>query len=85
MELKSLIESGNALADLRLRRDDMIDVPNGAERFISILGEVQHPGAVPLTNNSTLASVLAEAGGFTGKAGNKPHIQIVIRPRALRA
>ncbi|MGA2634229.1 MAG: polysaccharide biosynthesis/export family protein [Terracidiphilus sp.] len=77
VELKSLIESGNALADLRLRRDDVIYVPNGAERFISILGEVQHPGAVPLTNNSTLASVLAEAGGFTGKAGNKPHIQIV--------
>ena len=77
MELKTLIESGNTLADLRLRRDDVIYVPNGAERFISVLGEVQHPGAVPLTNNSTLASVLAEAGGFTGKAGNKPHIQIV--------
>ncbi|MGD0522087.1 MAG: polysaccharide biosynthesis/export family protein [Terracidiphilus sp.] len=77
VELKSLIESGNALADLRLRRDDVIYVPNMAERFISVLGEVQHPGAVPLTNYSTLASVLAEAGGFTGKAGNKPHIQIV--------
>jgi hypothetical protein len=24
-----------------------------------------------------LASVLAAAGGYTGKAGNKPHIQIV--------
>ncbi len=77
VELKSLIESGNTLADLRLRRDDVIYVPSMAERFISVLGEVQHPGAVPLTNNSTLASVLAEAGGFTGKAGNKPHIQIV--------
>jgi polysaccharide export outer membrane protein len=77
VELKSLIESGNTLADLRLRRDDVIYVPNMAERFISVLGEVQHPGAVPLTNNSTLASVLADAGGFTGKAGNKPHIQIV--------
>jgi polysaccharide export outer membrane protein len=52
-------------------------VPNGAERFVSVLGEVQKPGAVPLTGTSTLASVLAAAGGFTGKAGNKPHIQIV--------
>ena len=51
--------------------------PACGERFVSVLGEVQHPGAVPLTNNSTLASVLAEAGGFTAKAGNKPHIQIV--------
>jgi polysaccharide export outer membrane protein len=77
VELKALIESGNALADLRLRRDDVIYVPSMSERFVSVLGEVQHPGAVPLTHNSTLASVLAGAGGFTEKAGNKPHIQIV--------
>jgi polysaccharide export outer membrane protein len=65
------------MADLRLRRDDVIYVPSGAERFVSVLGEVGKPGAIPLTSTSTLASVLAEAGGFTGKAGNKPHIQIV--------
>ena len=77
VELKALIDSGNPLADLRLRRGDVIYVPNGAERFVSILGEVQHPGPIPLLNNSTLASVLAGAGGFTEKAGNSPHIQIV--------
>jgi len=38
---------------------------------------VNRPGAVTLTNTSTLASVLAAAGGYTNKAGNKPHIQIV--------
>jgi polysaccharide export outer membrane protein len=38
---------------------------------------VEHPGPVPLTSTSTLASVLATAGGFTPAAGNKPHIQIV--------
>ena len=74
---KALIKSGNTLADLRLRRDDVIYVPSLSERIISVLGEVQHPGAVPLTHNSTLASVLAASGGFTDKAGNKPHIQIV--------
>ena len=36
-----------------------------------------HPGAVPLTYKSTLASVLAESGGITDHAGNNPHIQIV--------
>ena len=77
VELKSLLESGNIAADLRLRRDDVVYVPSLAERFVSVLGEVNHPGAVPLTRNSTLASVLAAAGGYTGKAGNKPHIQIV--------
>lgn len=77
VQLKSLIESGNPLADLRLRRDDVIYVPNMTEHFLSVLGEVQHPGPVQLTHASTLASVLASAGGFTEKAGMKPRIQIV--------
>lgn len=77
VDLKKLIDTGNSLADLRLRRDDVIYVPNGGERFVSVLGEVQHPGAVQLTTTSTLATVLAAAGGFAGPAGNKPHIQIV--------
>jgi polysaccharide export outer membrane protein len=77
VDVRKLIDSGNGLADLRLRRDDVVYVPSTAERFVSVLGQVEKPGAVPLTDSSTLASVLAEAGGFTEKAGNKPHIQIV--------
>jgi len=77
VDLKALVDSGNPLADLRLRRDDVVYVPNGGERFVSVLGEVQHPGAIQLTSSSTLPSVLAEAGGFTEKAGNTPRIQIV--------
>jgi polysaccharide export outer membrane protein len=77
VQLRELVESGNPLADLRLRRDDVIFVPSLSERFVSVLGEVQHPGAVALTGNSTLASVLADAGGITEQAGNNAHIQIV--------
>lgn len=77
VELKKLVDSGNGLADLRLRRDDIVYVPSAAESYVSVLGAVQHPGAIRLTGQSTLASVLAEAGGFLDKAGNKPHIQIV--------
>jgi polysaccharide export outer membrane protein len=77
VQLRSLIDSGNPMADLRLRRDDVVYVPDPAARFVSVLGEVQHPGAVPLTAGTTLASVLATAGGITDKAGARPHIQIV--------
>jgi polysaccharide export outer membrane protein len=77
VELRKMMESGDALADMRLRRDDVVYVPSSSERFISVLGEVQHPGAIPLAYNSTLASVLAQAGGITDHAGNNPHIQIV--------
>ncbi len=77
VELRQMMESGNTMADLRLRRDDVVYVPSGSERFISVLGEVQHPGAIPLAFNSTPASVLAQAGGVSDHAGNNPHIQIV--------
>jgi Periplasmic protein involved in polysaccharide export len=77
VELRALMESGNALADLRLRRDDVVYVPSLTERFISVLGEVQHPGAIPLAHNSTIASLLAQAGGLNDHAGSNAHIQIV--------
>jgi polysaccharide biosynthesis/export protein len=77
VELRALMESGNAMADLRLRRDDVVYVPSISERFISVLGEVQHPGAIPLAHNSTVASLLAQAGGITDHAGNNAHIQII--------
>ncbi len=77
VEIRAMMASGNALADLRLRRDDVVYVPSSTERFISMLGEVQHPGAIPLVFNSTLASILAQAGGITDHAGNNPHVQVV--------
>lgn len=77
VELRALMESGNAMADLRLRRDDVVYVPSISERFVSVLGEVQHPGAIPLAHNSTIASLLAQAGGLTDHAGNNAHIQII--------
>ncbi len=77
VELRAMMASGNALANLRLRRDDVVYVPSISERFISVLGEVQHPGAIPLAYNSTVASILAQAGGITDHAGNNPQIQIV--------
>lgn len=77
VNLRSLIASGNAMANMRLRRDDVVYVPSLQERFVSVLGEVQHAGPVALMHNSTLASVLSEVGGITDHAGNNPRIQIV--------
>lgn len=77
VELRELLESGNSLADLRLRRDDVVYVPSITERYVSVLGEVQHPGAIPLAHSSTIASLLAQAGGVTDHAGSNPHIQVI--------
>jgi polysaccharide export outer membrane protein len=76
VDLKQLLQSGNSMADLRLRRNDIVFVPAQQEIFVSVLGSVMHAGAIPLTPESTLASVLAQAGGLAeGAAANIQVIQ----------
>ncbi len=75
IDLKSLLQSGNTMADLRLKRNDVVFVPSQQEVFVSVMGAVMHPGAVPLTSQSTLVSVLAQSGGMAEGAGSK--IQII--------
>jgi polysaccharide export outer membrane protein len=77
VDVKGLIDSGNSLADLRLKRGDVVYVPSSAERYVSVLGQVGHPGALQLDNNTTLAKLLAEAGGITSLAGKNPSIEVV--------
>jgi len=77
VDLKKLLDSGSALADLRLKRDDIVYVPSSSERYISVLGQVQHPGALMLDDNMTLAKLVSLAGGFTTEAGKYPQIQVV--------
>jgi polysaccharide export outer membrane protein len=77
VDLKSLLESGSPLADLRLQRDDIVYVPSSSERYVSVLGQVEHPGALQLESDSTLPKLLALAGGMTDAAGTYPNIQII--------
>ncbi len=41
VDVKGLIDSGNALADLRLKRGDIVYVPSPAETYVSVLGAGQ--------------------------------------------
>ena len=75
VDLKTLLQSGSSLADLRLKRNDIVFIPSQQEVFVSVLGAVMHPGAVPLTAQSTLSSVLAQSGGMADGASQK--IQII--------
>jgi polysaccharide export outer membrane protein len=70
VDLKQMLQSGNSMADLRLRRNDIVFVPAQQEVFVSVLGNVTHAGAIPLTPESTLASILAQAGGLAEGAGS---------------
>jgi polysaccharide biosynthesis/export protein len=80
VDLHELLMSGSPLADLRLRRDDLIFVP-GVTKTVTVIGQVPHPGQMPLRHDSTLTSILGEAGGISDGAGNDPNIQIVHRSK----
>jgi polysaccharide export outer membrane protein len=60
-----------------LRRNDIVFIPSQADQFVTVLGEVKNPGAIPLTPESTLPSVLAQAGGLGEGAGSSPNVQII--------
>ncbi len=81
VDLEDLLASGSPLADLRLRRDDVIFVPALSTRNVTVMGQVQHPGEIALRHDSTLSSVLGEAGGISDAAGNNPELQIVHRSK----
>ncbi len=77
VDLRALLNSGNAMADIRLRRGDVVYVPSTQDRYVSVLGQVGHPGALPLETSSTLSKLLAQSGGITDAAGGNPQIRII--------
>jgi polysaccharide export outer membrane protein len=62
---------------MRLRRNDIVYVPQPEELFVSVLGQVTKPGTIPLTKQSTLTSILAEAGCCSDNGGFNPKIHII--------
>ena len=77
VKLRELLMGGDPLANLRLRRNDIIYVPTPDDSYVSVLGEVARPGRVALSSQMTLASVLSEAGCCVESAGMSPNIHII--------
>src|SRR5277367_3993192 len=77
VDLRALLRNGSAMADIRLRRNDIVFIPSQSDQFVTVLGEVRNPGAIPLTPESTLPSVLAQAGGLGEGAGGSPNVTII--------
>jgi len=79
VNLRELLMSGNALADMRLRRNDIVFVPEPRHLFVSVMGQVSKPGSIALTPESTLTSVLADAGCCSDTGGYNPKIHLLQR------
>jgi polysaccharide export outer membrane protein len=71
VDLEQLLQEGSPGLDLRLRRNDVIYVPANQQDTVTVLGEVNHPGVFRLKRDTTLADVLAMAGGLSETAATK--------------
>jgi polysaccharide export outer membrane protein len=77
VELEQLLMSTSPLADIRLRRGDKIFIPIDQGRFVSVLGQVDKPGPVPLSTDLDLKMAITRAGGIKDEAGDNPTIHVV--------
>ncbi|OUD15415.1 SLBB domain-containing protein [Thioflexithrix psekupsensis] len=78
IELAPLLMGRDLSLNLRLRRNDVVYVPDVEERLVYVLGEVAKPGAYPLTLEMSFLDALSRAGGTTRSAA-EGRIQL-IRP-----
>jgi polysaccharide export outer membrane protein len=67
IDMKEMFATGSGI-DLHLRRDDVVYVPDEQEDLVSVLGQVEHPGAVRLLPDTKLVDLLAMTGGLTEDA-----------------
>jgi len=77
------MDQEGSIVNLRLRRDDVLYIPDAQDDMVSVLGEVKQPGMVKLQPKTTLLQLLAMSGGLTPNAGS-PKIEIM-RPGAATA
>ncbi len=76
VELRQILSEGNLAYNIRLRRDDIVYLPDSDDQLVYVLGEVQHPGAFQLTPSMTFMDALAQSGGPT-QNGSRTTIHLV--------
>lgn len=70
VDLKSLL-NGDPAYNIRMKRGDIVFIPDSADTAIYILGMVQKPGSYRLTPRMTLLDAIAQAGGLHDDANVK--------------
>jgi polysaccharide export outer membrane protein len=62
VDFKALLR-GDLTENVALRDDDLVYIPEAADRYVYVLGEVQNPRAVETNIPLSLVNVIAQAGG----------------------
>lgn len=80
IDLRSLLNGTDLGLNIRLKRDDVVYVPDAGDQLVYVLGYVDKPGAYTVTPDMSLLDALAQAGGPTPDAA-EGRLQVV-RPSA---
>ena len=78
IELKDLLAGRNLALNIRLKRNDVIYIPDSDDQLVYVMGQVNTPGALGLSPGMTFLDALARAGGPTNDAA--PDRIHLIRP-----
>ncbi|MBB2487067.1 SLBB domain-containing protein [Mitsuaria sp. WAJ17] len=70
VDLKALL-NGDLAYNLRMRKGDIVFIPDSSETAVYVLGAVAKPGSYRLTPRMTVLDALAQAGGTSENA--RPH------------
>lgn len=63
VDLKRLLNGGQAHLNLRMQPGDLVYIPDSADTMVYVLGAVHRPGAYRLTPDMSVMDALATAGG----------------------
>lgn len=64
VDLKAML-NGDLAYNLRMRKGDIVFIPDSSETAVYVLGAVARPGSYRLTPRMTLLDAIAQAGGTT--------------------
>ena len=70
IELAPLLSGKDLSLNIKLRRNDIVYVPEAEDKLVYVLGEVRTPGAYRLTPNMSFLELLSKAGGPTREAAS---------------
>jgi len=76
LNLRAMANSGSSALEMRLKRNDVVFIPDDSDEYVTVMGEVNRPGVVPLIHDTNLNDALAASGGLTEKA-SEGHIQVI--------
>jgi polysaccharide export outer membrane protein len=76
IDLRAILTGRDPSLNIRLRRNDLVYIPDADDQLVYVLGSVHTPGAYRLTPGMSLMDALARAGG-PNRDANTDELQIV--------